>query len=252
MSAEFLDSTHIQIKEIIERLQSPIHDKTTLLRLLSAPLACLGLLPPPFRRYNIAPLPEGIIIIDRHIPSLQKALLDQVAPAWESDLVREGAEELLEQYFCPNAFSFSSPIAGKLILHAYSSILSTQLGEFSIRLLVKLSKAWPIDILHSVIFSGPSTGSSLARHTVSWEDCIRNIAAVPGKVANALYGGADIPSELENATYFNALCIRCEVLIASLAAKGSRGGCCHINMRIVYLKHFQNMFHPLFTCWRSW
>ncbi|EED77660.1 predicted protein [Postia placenta Mad-698-R] len=118
MSAEYLDTTLSQIRELIARLQAPVPDKLTLLQLLSAPLDHLGLLPPKFRRYNVSPLPS--------------------------------------------------------------------------------------------------------KQETSWEDCVRNLAAIPAKVANALGGKADVPVELQQGTYFHGLSIRCERLIDTLAADSSR------------------------------
>ncbi|OSX64936.1 hypothetical protein POSPLADRAFT_1044368 [Postia placenta MAD-698-R-SB12] len=221
MSAEYLDTTLSQIRELIARLQAPVPDKLTLLQLLSAPLDHLGLLPPKFKRYNVSPLPSDSLHIYRHIPLLQRALLEHIIPSWEPILTQEGNQALLEQYFFPDAISFTSPSAGQVATLAYSTILSSPLTASSIRILVRLVKSYPIDVLHSVVYSSRNTGAS-GKQEISWEDCVRNLAAIPAKVANALGGKADVPVELQQGTYFHGLSIRCERLIDTLAADSSR------------------------------
>ncbi|KAF9821702.1 hypothetical protein IEO21_00548 [Rhodonia placenta] len=221
MSAEYLDTTLSQIRELIARLQAPVPDTPALLQLLSAPLDYLGLLPPKFRQYNVSPLPIDSLHIYRHIPPLQRALLEQIIPSWEHILAQEGNQALLEQYFCPDAISFTSPSAGQVATLAYSAILSSPLTASSIRILVRLVKSYPIDVLHSVVYSSRNTGTS-GKQEIAWEDCVRNLAAIPAKVANAHGGKAEIPVELQQGTYFDGLSIRCERLIDTLAATSSR------------------------------
>ena|ERR1700722_8720513 len=208
------------LREVIRQLQSPIPELTTLLSLLAAPLDKLHILPPCYRKYNLNPLPDGIISIPKHFPQIHRALLVHVIPTWGSTLAAENAVPLLEQYFCPDIFSFSSPAAGEIALLAYSSILSVRLTQESIQLLARLSKEYPIDRLHFVIFSQTSIPSIKAFAT--WEDCVRSLVAVPAKVANALEGKFSIPVHLEHATYFNNMSVRCEVLTHSLSLKPSK------------------------------
>ncbi|KAI0948359.1 hypothetical protein AcV7_009125 [Taiwanofungus camphoratus] len=221
MSTEFTDAALAQIREIINCLQSPIADSTALLRLLSTPLARIGLLPPRFRQYDDPSSCSGDFDAPRHIPLLQRAILQHVIPAWEPVLMQEDAYTLVEQYFCPDSISFTSPASGQVAVHAYSTILALPLTESAIRLLAKLSKAYPIDVLHSAVFLERSKGLS-GKQDITWEDCVRNIAAVPAKVANALRGKDDIPPELEYGTYFNGVSVRCEYLISTLSASRSR------------------------------
>ncbi|KAJ7470566.1 telomere length regulation protein-domain-containing protein [Mycena latifolia] len=205
------DHTALQVEEVISRLQTALSDLSTVLALLCGPLDCIGLLPPQFRRYNIEPLPSGAVNISRHVPAFQREILQHIGPTWESALTEKGAAPLLEQYFCPDAFSFASPVAGDVTLLAYSTILSTPLTEYSIRLLVKLSERYPVDRLHAAVFSSEHS----AKHILEWEDCVRNIAAVPARVANSLQGNK-IPPQLEHGFYFSAVCKRCECAIAAL------------------------------------
>lgn len=224
MSTDFADIAFTQIRDITNRLQNPIPDYTTLLQLLSAPLACIDLLPPRFRQYNVSPLPAESFAIHRHILPLQRALLEHVIQDWEPMLVQEDSYGLLEQYFCPDLFFFASPAAGQVALHAYSSILSLPLTDYSTRLLVKLSQAYPIDVLHSVIFSDESKTSG-GRRTITWEDCVRDAIAIPSKVANIMQGKDETPAELEQGAYLNKVSARCEVLVAKLCVKPSKGMC---------------------------
>ncbi|EGN95974.1 hypothetical protein SERLA73DRAFT_170414 [Serpula lacrymans var. lacrymans S7.3] len=209
MSAEFLDSSLTQIKDVINKLQVSVTELPTLLSLLCAPLDSLGLLPPQYRRYNLHPLTSCTLNASRHIPPIQRALLQHVIPTWEAVLVEEKLISLVEQYFCPDAFSNALPAAGEIALLAYSTILSLSLTEQSIQLLCRLSKGFPIDRLHRAVFSG-STSSE--RQSLAWGDCLRNVFSVPAKVANALKG-KDLPPGLDHATYFNNLSLRCEVLV---------------------------------------
>ncbi|KAH8107150.1 telomeric DNA binding protein [Cristinia sonorae] len=214
--SEFIDNSLAQIRDTIKRLQSPIADLQSLLALLSAPLNCLGLLSPQYARYNISPLEASATQVLRYIPVLQRALLEHIVPTWEPALVENRLYALVEQYFCPDSFSFASPAAGQIVLHAYSVLLSLPLSDFSIQILVQLSKAYPVDVLRRSVFSG-SSRMTTSRGSINWEDCVRNVAAVPVKVANLLGArNAPIPAELQYGAYFNNLSIRCERLVHAL------------------------------------
>lgn len=219
--ASSMDDPQAQARDVVQQLQSPISDLSSLLALLSGPLDCLGLLPPQFRRYNANPLPSGSISLPKHVPLLQRALLEHIAPVWDTSMAEANATLLLEQYFCPDSFSFASSVSGDVTLLAYSTILSLPLTSFSAHLLARLSAEYPVDRLHSAVFShhDDSTKESLA-----WEDYVRNIAAVPAKVANAFGATGEIPPALEHATYFNSVSRRCESLVASLADQSVDGG----------------------------
>lgn len=224
MSSEYLDNALSQIRDVIDRLQRPIPDLSNLLALLSSPLDCLGLLPPQFRGYNTEPLPDGAVIIAKHIPAIQRALLEHVVPTWDAVLEEQHAMLLLKQYFCPDSFSYTSQAAGDVVLLAYSTILSQPLTEFAIKMLARLATEYPLDRLHVAVFGTKRDQGS--RRMVAWEDCVRNVTVVPGKVANAL-AGKEAPSGLEHGAYFNSLCARCEHLIASLATQQGKGAFKH-------------------------
>ena len=220
MATELGDS-QAPVREVINRLRSTVPDLPTLLSLLACPLDCLRLLPPKFRSYNTNPLPDGAQIAAKHIPSLQRAILEHVLPTWRDVLTEEGAIVLLEQYFCPDAFSFASPAAGEVTSLAYSSIISLPLTDYSIHLLVRLTREYPIDRLHAAVFSNSTQG--IPRQSITWEDCVSSVVSVPAKVANALGEKSDVPPLLDQATYFNNLSLRCESLIFSLSSKRSTG-----------------------------
>ncbi|KAK0197314.1 telomere length regulation protein-domain-containing protein [Armillaria mellea] len=206
-----MDNT-LNARDVVTQLRLPISDLAMLLALLSGPLDCLGLLPPSLRKYNINPLPNDITQVLRYVPTVQQAILQYIFPTWGTALAKINATSVLEQYFCPDSFSYALPSSGDVVLSAYSTILSVPLSAYSIRLLERLTKEYPVDRLHRAIFSGDNT----SKKEMLWEDCIRNLAAVPAKVAN--FAGTDpIPSSLEQGDYFTSLSVRCEALIFSLA-----------------------------------
>jgi len=207
------------VQHLVNRLKEPIPDIETLTHLLAAPLDALGLLPPKFKASNKSPLPEHTFVAHKHVPLVQRILLQCVADTWRDNLVEHGRIVLLEHYFCPDSFLFASPAAGEVTLLAYSTILSLPLTPFAIHILVRLTKEYPIDRLHSTVFASTSR-----KKCFSWEDCLRNVVAVPAKVANALGGkGTEIPEPLEHATYFNNLSIRSESLVFALSGNPSKG-----------------------------
>ncbi|GJE97099.1 telomere length regulation protein-domain-containing protein [Phanerochaete sordida] len=217
MSAEYHESTHSQVRELIARLQSPVHDLPTLLSLLAAPLSNLGILPPRYVKHNLFPLPSHALNVSRHIPLLQRALLEHVLPAWGPALDEDKCFDLAQQYFAPDVFLISVPATKEVALHAYASILSLPLTEYSIRLLTALVKTYPVDILWSMTNSTRKSADTLSKGSVTWEDCVRNICAVPAKVANFLAAkGAAAPSNLEPGPYFTELSTRTELLVSSL------------------------------------
>ncbi|KAI6036637.1 telomere length regulation protein-domain-containing protein [Pisolithus microcarpus] len=73
--------------------------------------------------------------------------------------------------------------AGITALCAYSSILSLS-TQIKLDMLLKLTKEYPIDRLYKTISEIPDA----ERRSLAWDDCLRNLFAVPGKVANALAG----------------------------------------------------------------
>ncbi|KAG1877622.1 telomere length regulation protein-domain-containing protein [Suillus subalutaceus] len=206
------DDTLAQIKSVIDSLQSPIADHQILLSLLCRPLDYIGLLPPQCRQFNLEPL-QGSRVLDiaKTFPPLQRVLIEHVLPTWSTVLVDEGHLPLVDQYFCPDTFSFALSAAGDVVLCAYSTLLSSVLTEESIRLLAKLSTQYPIDRLHTAAFASNDLS---ARKSVRWDD-------FPLKAANAV-GTRDLPPELELATYFNGFSSGTERLIFTLSRSPSQ------------------------------
>lgn len=69
-----------RVNELLKQLQAPVADLTTLFALLSTPLEAIGLLPPQFRHCVSSPLPEGAVDVRKHIPFLQRIILEHIAP----------------------------------------------------------------------------------------------------------------------------------------------------------------------------
>lgn len=210
-----------QIQSILEQLRAQVSDLQTLLNLLTAPLDSLGLLPPRFRHYNVQPIPPGTLNIKKHIPQLQRVLFQNIVPTWDVLLAENNATLLLDQYFCPDGFSNALPAAGEIAILAYSTLVSSQITEYALRWLERLSVEYPIDRLHTAAFTHIDLDKGV--RDLEWEDCVRDLCMIPAKVANSLGATRDIPQSLENGVYFNNLSVRCEQLIFALSAKSSEG-----------------------------
>lgn len=210
-----------QIQNILEQLRAQVSDLQTLLSLLSAPLDSLGLLPPQFRRHNVQPITPGILNIKKHIPQLQRILLQNIVPTWDTRLAENNATLLLDQYFCPDNFSNALPAAGEVAILAYSTLVSSQMTEYSLRSLERLSVEYPVDRLHTATFTHIDFDKDA--RDAEWEDCVRDLCMVPAKVSNSLGATRALPLRLENGVYFNNLSARCEQLIFTLSASSSKG-----------------------------
>ncbi|KAK7043631.1 telomere binding protein [Paramarasmius palmivorus] len=177
------------IRDVISQLNQPISSLDSLLSLLTAPLAALHLLPAQYACYNINPVEH---IDQKHVTQIQKALIEHILPTWDQE---EHVLELVDLYF------LSPPTAS----HAYATLLSIPFTSYSIRFLARLADQYPLD--------------RLSQHRTKeweWEECIRNLLAVPTKVANWCFAQkVDIPSQLEFGPYFGQVCLSCERLIAN-------------------------------------
>ncbi|KAH9174221.1 telomere length regulation protein-domain-containing protein [Lactarius sanguifluus] len=205
-----------QIRDVVNRLKAPISDLPTLLALISGPLDSIGVLPPHYRQYNTAPLPAAVNI-SRHVPPIQRALLEHVIPTWEIVLSQEKLTSLVEQWFIPDAFSYAKPAAGEVAVHAYAAILSLPLTPYSMNLLARLTKAYPLDRLHSRVFSLGDAHPSSSQSIFEWEDVVKSILSVPARVANALEGKGECPKELEQGPYYSHISLRSEALFWKLS-----------------------------------
>lgn len=219
----------VPFQQLLEELQAPIADLDSLLTLLSAPLDALGLLPPRFRSYNTRPLPSSRLNVSKYIPQIQRVLLTHVVPTWDTLLAESNATSLLEQYFCPDSFSNALSSAGEVAIDAYATLIMFILPaapqiSFVLWLLERLALEYPIDRLYTAVFVVKEFNVSDSGMNLRWEDCIKNLVAIPARVGNALgvAGKTDkVPSVLENAHYFNHLSSRCERLIFELSKPSS-------------------------------
>ena len=250
MVAEHYDNTGNQVRDVINQLQSPVSDLPTLLALISSLLDCIGLLPPHYVPYNTAPLHSAVFNTQRHLPPLQRALLEHVIPAWELDLSREKLMPLVEQWFIPDAFSYASPAAGEVTVHAYRSILSLSFTPYSMDLLARLTKAYPVDRLHTSVFSNLNKDSSSRQTILAWEDVVKSILSVPARVANSLEGKGEPPMDLEQGPYFANLCVRCEALLWKLSQERTEGAS-YFGCNKLISDNLQKVCHLSPTCSRN-
>ncbi|KAI6109141.1 telomere length regulation protein-domain-containing protein [Pisolithus croceorrhizus] len=203
----------VTVQEVINHLRAPIHDVHDLVRLLCIPLEATGLLPLQYRKYHtLSSESSKAIDASKTFPILQRILLETILPTWEPTLKEEGYMPLIQQYFCPDDPSNSSTAAGIAALCAYSSILSLS-TQIKLDMLLKLTREYPIDRLYKIISEIPDA----ERRSLAWDDCLRNVFAVPGKVANALEGRI-IPPLLEMPDYTDNLSVRCEYLLYTLSS----------------------------------
>lgn len=211
-----MDADHPdEVQELLNKLQAPIENAETVLAYLAAPLDDIGLLPPLYKEYNAEPLRKGAVNATRHLARFQQAILQHVLPVWDDTLRHRKALILVDQYFCPDLFSNALSISGNVALVAYSTLLSSPLSSYVVGLLERLSNEYPIDRMYHAVYVG--SHATAQTKDAAWNDCIRNFAMVPGKVANAAGMEKAIPSLLENGAYFNALSTRFEKLVDKLS-----------------------------------
>ncbi|KIK95305.1 hypothetical protein PAXRUDRAFT_140993 [Paxillus rubicundulus Ve08.2h10] len=203
------------LQDVVCQLQSDITEFQTLLPLLSLPLAKVGLLPPHFSSFNSLSNEDVTVDIPKVFPQIQRILFESILPTWETTLEEEGCYALALQYFCPDA---SSSSAGKVALCAYSTILSSLIRQRSVDILLRLAKEYPLDRLFWVVCSIRDP----AHRYVCWDDCLRDVFAVPSKIANALQGRG-VPVDVGLPNYYNNLSARTERLIYALSKQSVPG-----------------------------
>ncbi|KAF8160588.1 telomere length regulation protein-domain-containing protein [Pholiota molesta] len=176
--------------------------------------------------YNSSPLPTHTFVIQKHIPQIQRLLLTHIAPVWAPELAKEdeGQESLLTAYFVPDVFYNSRQAAGDIARLAYGTLVSAPMTEFGLKCLERLVVEYPIDRIYFAVFGDGKSNTDKRIREVEWEDCVRDVCMVPGKVANSLAERArtDTPETLENGIYFGRLSVRLEVLIWELSIKDER------------------------------
>lgn len=203
------------VKQILDSLQSPIPDLETLLSLLARPLESVGLLQTRFQKYVSEKLPKGSFSIPKHLPVIQRALLQNILPSWDSALREENVLEIAEQYLCPTPSSSQNAI--RTALEAYTTILSTPFSSFSIRCLSHLTSSYHIKVLFDCVFD--SNPPDIA--AIRWEDCARSVVSLPTKVANFCEHKHSVPENLQYGIYVANLCSNTEGMIWTLSSPGS-------------------------------
>ncbi|KAJ2917584.1 hypothetical protein MD484_g2776, partial [Candolleomyces efflorescens] len=156
-----MSSNQDELHDLLSKLQAPIESIEALLAYLAAPLDNIGLLPPVFRKFNTQPLPSGAFKISRHLSQFQRILLQEVVLTWESHLAEKKAALLVDQYFCPDAFSNASSAAGQVSIVAYSTLLSApkQLSSrYGLRILELLTVQYPVDRIYTAVFDSGMSG----------------------------------------------------------------------------------------------
>ncbi|KAK2460524.1 hypothetical protein APHAL10511_006994 [Amanita phalloides] len=197
------------ITTVLRALRTRVHDVHDLLALLAAPLKSIGFLPAIYDNDCLGHLCSPIGVRD-HIPLIQHALIEDVAPSWEIILREKGNIQLLEQYFCPTGEFKDESVVIDIVPLAYSTILSMPLTSFSVHLLQLLSSKYPMDKVYMIIFN---RGSSVKQELL-WEDYVRNLLSIASRVANDYGVEGKQPPSLERAIYFKNICVQCEQLIA--------------------------------------
>ncbi|KAF9533360.1 telomere length regulation protein-domain-containing protein [Crepidotus variabilis] len=224
-----------EFQNILEQLKAPIPDLQTLLCLLSTLLEAYGLLPPKYRVFlHSSALGFVISSPSKTLPQIQHILLVNILPTWDILLNENDDQDLVDQFFVPNAFSNASFAAGNAALCAYGILLVILSGKHgqpsvvhAVRLLERLMKEYPIDRMYNAASISASSKRDIARRDQQWEDCVKDLCMVPAKVANALLHveGGSVPDVLENANYFSALSGRVEELVFSLSSTSNPSEC---------------------------
>ena len=207
--------TQDDVKQILDSLQSSIPDLETLLNLLARPLESIGLLQTQFQKYVPQKLPKGSFSIPKHLTVIQRALLQNVLPSWDSTLDEENVLEIAEQFLCPSPSPSQNAI--RTALEAYTTILSIPFNTFSIRYLSRLTRSYHIQLLFDCVLD--SNPPDIA--AIRWEDCVRAIISLPTKVANFCGHEHSVPENLQYDAYVADLCSHTERIIWRLSSSGS-------------------------------
>jgi len=203
------------VKQVLDALQSPISNLETLLTLLARPLESIGLLQTRFQKYASEKFPKGSFNIPKHLPVIQRALLQNTLPSWDSTLRGENVLEIADQFFCPTPSTLQN--ACRTALEAYTTILSTPFNTISVRYLSKLARSYPIQPLFDSIFDlNPSNIAA-----IHWEDCVRTVISVPTKVANFCGREHSVPDNLQYDTYITDLSLHVEDIVWRLSSLDS-------------------------------
>lgn len=200
------------VKQILDALQTPIPDLETLLTLLSKPLGSIGLLQTRFQIHASEKLQKGAFDIPKHLPVIQRALLQTILPSWESALREGEVLGIADQFLCPVPSNLQNAV--RTALEAYTTILSTPFNTFSVRYLSQLARSYPIQTLLDCVFDSDPPDIAAIR----WEDCVRVVISVPTKVANFCRHEHPVPDNLQYDAYVTSLCSNTGDIIWGLSA----------------------------------
>ena len=203
------------LKQILDALQSPISDLEVLLTLLARLLESIGPLQTRFQKYALEKLPKGSFNIPKHLPVIQRALLQNILPSWDNTLREENALEISDQFFCPTPSV--SQNANRTALEAYATILSTPFNAFSVRYLSQLTRSYPIQSIFDCVFDS----NPLNIAAIRWEDCVRAVISAPTKVANFCGHEYPVPDNLQYGNYTTGLSSCTEDIIWRLSSLDS-------------------------------
>ncbi|KAG8886354.1 telomere binding protein [Tulasnella sp. 331] len=124
----------------------------------------------------------------------------------------------MNSYFCPSPNSQKTDAAGVFALHAFNSLLPLADDAYAIEILARLTREYTVLSIHSIIYFGSVTLPSTEREEL-WQDYVRSIFAIPGKVTNASGQNGEIPQDLKYYAYFSKLLIEIEGLLNDLASR---------------------------------
>ncbi|PFH46357.1 hypothetical protein AMATHDRAFT_155382 [Amanita thiersii Skay4041] len=235
-----------RISDIVQCLQTPIHDLSSLLSLLAAPLNSMGLLPKSYTHHDTNPL-SGKCDIPNHVHILQRVLLQHIVPTWQTTMKERGSMLLLDQYFCPINLSCEVIPVWEIVMLAYSTICSLHFNDTSIRLLQQLSIEYPISRLcESMVFC-----EYTSKQETIWEDYVNNILSLSSRIGNARMHGLLAPDLFDHANHLNNLSIQCEELISRSSRRSTKAATIHPIVYLVTKLANHGAFPPTLSVARS-
>ena len=200
-----------------DALRTPIADTDSFVFLLSSTLKALSLHPssvPPARASS-----TDLKAIRRFLPTIQVSLLSSAVPTFVTSL-DDSQRALLDTFFVPekqvatstlhirravalSSYQTIAPLFSSKSTHA--SRFPAQSRSYALSVLEKLAASYSIDELYWAVWS--ASGPSLEEkdegwQTLQWEEAVKAVVGLPGKVANAVGGwkadgwDGDIPGSL--------------------------------------------------------
>ncbi|WOO82881.1 DNA replication checkpoint protein tel2 [Vanrija pseudolonga] len=218
------DAASAALRSLRDALRASPPDADSFVFLLSSTLDNLGLSPT-----SIAPASGAGRAIARQLPAVQQALLSTL-PTFLPALDARG-RALVDSFFVPAKHADQLPLNRSVALVSYLNLsgmlapappapLPAESRAYVLDTLAKLPAAYGIDDVYWATW-----GHAAAE--LAWDDGLRALAALPGKVANAVgrwreagWTG-DVPGSLVPRAYFDSLVRRLESLSYELAQAGT-------------------------------